>query len=240
VSRPLLLLLLIGLGLSACNAASPYVSTVGVLKPGTTLSVRIINAPLNAFAPEARQRRDLFTVAATALSKGAVPPPPLLRPAARGLLVTAPNPLAALLVRVPNNVNLVVDSRRGDVSVTDISGNARIVARDGNVTLMLPGYAQAAVGQGNLKVTMGANDWPATLHFSTQNGDVQLRVRATMGFTVHLHTDDGALFTDFGLRGISSGHSETIDGNVNGGGPRRIDVETGSGGVQLLRLQPQP
>jgi hypothetical protein len=202
--------------------------------------VRLAGGPLNAYAPEARQRRDLFTVAATALSKGAVPPPPQLRPAPGGLLVTARNPLAALLVRVPDRVNLVVDSQRGDVSVTDITGNARIVAGDGNVSLMLPGYAQAQVGQGNLKVTMGASDWPGTLYFSTQYGDVLLRVRANIGFTVHLHTDDGALFTDFGLRGVSSGQSETIDGSVNGGGPRRIDVETGSGGVQLLRLQPQP
>jgi hypothetical protein len=240
VSRRLLLLLLIGLGLGACTTTSPYVTTVGVLKAGNTLSVRVAGAQFSAFAPEARQRRDLFTVSATALQKGATPPAPLLRPAVHGLLVTAPVPLAALLVRVPDRVDLVVDSQRGDVSVTDISGNARIVAGNGNVTLMLPGYAQAVVGQGNLKVTMGASDWPGTLHFATKNGDVQLRVRATVGFTVHLHTDDGALFTDFGLRGVSSGRSETIDGSVNGGGPRRIDVETGSGGVQLLRLQPQP
>jgi len=240
VSRRLLLLLLVGLGLGACNAPSPYVTTVGVLKAGNTLTVRVAGAQFSAFAPEVRQRPDLYTVTATALPKGAVPPAPLLRPAAHGLLVSAPRPLAALLVRVPDRVDLVIDSQRGDVSVTDISGNARIVAGNGNVTLMLPGYAQAAVGQGNLKVTMGASDWPGTLHFSTQNGDVELRVRATVGFTVHLHTDDGALFTDFGLSGVSSGHSETIDGSVNGGGARRIDVETGSGGIQLLRLQPQP
>ena len=240
VRRRLLLLLLIGLGLGACNGTTPYVTTVGVLKAGTTLTVRVGDAPFNAFAPEVVQHRDLFTVAATALPKAAVPPPPLLRAAGGGLVVTAPNPLAALLVRVPSGVNLVVESRRGDVNVTDITGNVRIVARNGNVMLLLPGYAQAAVGRGNLTVTMGASDWPGTLHFSTQHGDVQLRVRANVGFTVHLHTDDGALFTDFGLRGVSNGRSETIDGSVNGGGARRIDVEAASGGIQLLRLQPQP
>lgn len=240
MTRWLLLLLLIGLGPAACSAAAPYVSTVGILKPGTTLTVRIADAPLSAFAPEASQRRDLFTVAATALPKGSAPSPPSMRAAAGGLAVTASNPLAALLVRVPQRVNLVVESARGDVSVTDITGNARIDARDGNVTVMLPGYAQAAVGQGNLSVTMGASDWPGTLRFSTQRGDVQLRVRSNIAFRVHLHTDDGALFTDFGLRGVSSGRSETIDGSVNGGGARRIDVETASGGIQLLRLQPQP
>jgi hypothetical protein len=240
VSRRLLLLLLIALGLGACNGTSPYVTTVGVLKAGTTLTVRVVDASTNAFAPEVSQHRDLFTVSATALPNAAVPPPPMLRAAAGNLVVTAPNPLAALLVRVPSRVNLVVESRRGDVNVTDITGNASIIARNGNVMLLLPGYAQATVGRGSLTVTMGASDWPGTLHFSTQHGDVQLRVRATVGFTVHLHTDDGTLFTDFGLRGVSNGRAETIDGSVNGGGARRIDVETGSGGIQLLRLQPQP
>jgi DUF4097 and DUF4098 domain-containing protein YvlB len=48
------------------------------------------------------------------------------------------------------------------------------------------------------------------------------------------------LFTDFDLRGTSSGRAETIDGSVNGGTAQRIDVETSSGAIRLLRMQPQP
>lgn len=238
--RPLLLLLLPLLASLGCSSPQPYVSTIGVLSPGETLTVRVGDAPLSAYAPEVSQHRNVFTIAATALPKGTPPPGPRLHGEQHGVVAMAPDPLGALLVRVPQNVDLVVDSQRGDVGVTDISGNARITARRGNVTLMLPGYAQAAVGQGNLKVTMGSTDWPGTLTFSTQRGDVELWISTKASFTVHLHTDNGTLFTDFGLQGTSSGSAETIDGSVNGGGPQRIEVESKSGAIRLLRLQPQP
>jgi hypothetical protein len=244
MSRRLLLLSpiasLVTLALAACNAAMPYVTTVGVLKPPATLTVRAGDAPVNVYQPEASQRRDLFTIAATALPKGTPPPPPRLVPAARGVVVSAPNPLASLLVRVPDGVDVVVVSKQGDVNVTDINGNARVAAQRGNVRLMLPGYAQAAVGEGNLLVTMGATQWPGTLRFSTRRGDVEVWISAKAAFDVHLHTGDGVLFTDFGLRGVSAGRSETIDGAVNGGAAQRVDVETASGAIRLLRLQPQP
>jgi Putative adhesin len=227
--------------LTACSASlAPFVTTVGLLKPGTTLAIRAGTATVNAFQPAAGQRRDLFTIAATALPKTTPPPPPRLRLSALGLAVRAPGPLGSLLVRVPDGVNLVVESQHGDVNVTDISGNARILAQSGNVDIKVPSYAQAAVGVGNLSVMMGALDWPGTLRFSTQRGDVQVWISAKAAFSVHLHTDEGVLFTDFALQGTSTGRSETIDGSVNGGSAQRIDVETSAGAIRLLRLQPQP
>jgi Putative adhesin len=224
----------------ACSSPSPYVTTIGILKPGATLVVRVDSATVNAYQPAAGQRRDLFTIAATALPRGTPPPPPRLRAAPLGLVVRAPGTLESLLVRVPDGVNLVVESRGGDVNVTDITGNARIVAQRGNVDVKLSGYAQAAVGRGNLSVMMGATDWPGTLHFSTLRGDVEVWIRANAAFGVRLHTNDGVLFTDFGLRGTSSGNAETIDGSVGSGSRQRIDIDTSAGAVRLLRLQPQP
>ncbi len=241
VNRPFLPLLLLLTPLAAgCNGTSPYTTTVGALSPGATITVNVGNAPVNVYAPEASQPRTVFTVAATAIPNRTPPPAPTLRAVPRGVVVNAPQPLAALLVRVPNGVAVAVHSQQGDVNVTDIPGNAEVSAGRGNVALMLPGYAQAAVRDGALKVTMGSTDWPGTLHFSTQRGDIDLRISANAQFTVHLHTASGTLFTDFGLRGVSSGSSETIDGAVNGGGPRRVNVESASGSIRLLRLQPQP
>lgn len=241
-TRSLLLLLLCAA--AGCANTTPYVTTVGVLQPGATLTVRVTRAPVNVYAPKVSQPHDLFTIAATALGKGTPPPAPVMQPvkgrSGRGVIVTAPNPLATLLVRVPDGVNVAVLSENGDVNVTDINGNARVIARRGNVRLMLPGYAQATAGIGNLNVTMGATQWPGTLRFSTQRGDIELWVSAKAVCNVHLHTDDGTLFTDFGLRGTSNGTSETIDGAVNGGSQQRIDVEAGAGSIRLLRLQPQP
>lgn len=224
----------------ACSTASPYVTTVGILKPGATLVVRVDSSTVNAYQPRSDQRRDLFTIAATALPKGTPPPPPRLRPSPLGVVARAHGNLGSLLVRVPDGVNLVVESRSGDVNVTDITGNVRVVAQRGNVDLKLAGYGQAAVGRGNLSVMMGSTDWPGTLHFSTQRGDVELWISAKAAFRVHLHTGDGVIFTDFGLRGTSNGGAETIDDSVGGPSEQRVDVDASFGAIRLLRLQPQP
>lgn len=204
------------------------------------MKVTIESGALNVYQPVNGQRRDLFTVAATAAGKGTPPPAPRLRGTASGVGVRASGNLRSLLVRVPDRVDLVAQSQRGDVNVTDITGNVRVIARQGNVNLEVPGYAQAAIGAGNLSVRMGATQWPGTLFFSTRHGDIEVWIIATAAFSVHLHTGNGVLFTDFGLRGVSAGSAETIDGAVNGGSSQRIDVETSSGAIRLLRLQPQP
>lgn len=227
------------MAMAACSASPPYVTTVGVLRPGTTLRVEAADTTVNAYAPATGQPPNLFTVAATALPHGTPPPPPLIRPTRDGVAVIAPSPLAAVLVRVPERSDFEVLSRRGDVNVTDIGGNARVVAHDGNVTVMLPGYAQVSAGTGSVNVTMGATQWPGTLHFVAHRGDITLWINPKAACAVHLHTDDGTLFSDFGLRGTSNGPAETIDGVLGGGSLQRIDVETGSGAIRLLRLQPQ-
>ncbi len=202
------------------------------------MTVRLARGALNAYHPAAGEPSNRFTVAATA-RKGTSPPAPQLRAAAGGLTVAAGS-LAQLLVRVPAGVNLVVDDREGDVRVTDVTGNARIVVGRGNVLAMLPGYAQAHAGNGNLSIRMGSTDWPGTLRFSTGRGDVEVWIRDNASFQVHLHTANGTIFTDFNLRGTSQGTSETIDGAVNGGGTHGVDIETAAGEIRLLQLHPQP
>lgn len=233
-------LLLLALLPVACNSPAPYTTRVGVLKPGASLSIRTGTGVVNAYQPLVNGPRDLYTISATALPKQTPPPAPTVQSIPRGIIVNAPGSLQALLVRVPDGVNLDVDSRRGNVNVTDITGNVRVVARQGNVDVKVPGYAQAAAGDGNVSVMMGAAQWPGTLRFSSGRGDVEVWIVAKAAFNVHLHTDNGVLFTDFGLRGTSNGGAETIDGTVNGGSSQRIDVEASAGAIRLLRLEPQP
>jgi hypothetical protein len=232
--------LLLPVLLAACSTPAPYVTTVGALRPGTTLAVRIGSGVVNAYQPAQNQARDLFTIAATAAATGTPPPAPRLHPAPLGVVVRAPYAYQALLVRVPDGVNLAIDSQRGNVNVTDITGNVRVAARRGNVDVKVPGYAQASVGEGNISVMMGATQWPGTLHFVADRGDVEVWIEARAAFGVRLHTDNGVLFTDFGLRGTANGSAETIDGVVNGSAAQRIDVETHDGAIRLLRLTPQP
>ena len=225
--------------LAACSSPSPYAVTTGELTPKSSISVSVANAEFDAYKPAVSDPSNRFTVAATSLPKQAAPVPPAIRHAPNGIAVFAANPLAQLLVRVPDKVDLVVDSKSGAVNVTDITGNVNVKAAKGNVSIMVPGYAQASTNDGHLAVTFGATEWPGTLHFFNGNGDVEVYIPEIAKFHVRLHTDDGTLFTDFGLHGTSQGTSETIESNVNGGGAQSVDIEAKHGTIRLLRLAPQ-
>jgi hypothetical protein len=225
----------------ACSekVPTPYSSTVGVLKPGSTITVTVADGVLNAYKPAEGDPNDRFTVVASARADSTPPPAPMIRPDGSGISVVAPDRLANLLVRVPQGVNLVVNSKRGNVFVTDITGNVNVHAGTGNVKIMIGGYAQASAQDGNVDVTIGATHWPGTLHIASDNGDVTVYVPEIAAFHARMHTDDGTLFTDFNLRGTSHGSNETIDAPVNGGGAFGVDLESRRGAVRLLQLTPQ-
>jgi DUF4097 and DUF4098 domain-containing protein YvlB len=202
------------------------------------MHVRVVSGTVNVFAPAVGEPRDRFTVSATALPK-TTPPAPRMRPDPHGVDVVAERALENLLVRVPDGVDVTVDSGAGDVHVTNVQGNANVRALHGNVQIIVPGYAEAWVGTGRLSATIGSTSWARTLHFSTESGDVEVWVNENARFHVRMHTDNGTLFSDFNLVGSAAGNAETIDKDVNGGGPQSIDIETKAGAIRLLKLHPE-
>ena len=200
------------------------------------MTVRVTHANVDIFKPAFGDPADRYTVSATAPD---LPAAPSVVRRGNGLLVDAPSEIASLLVRVPTDVTLDVNSEFGDVNVTDISGNANIHAGSGSVQVMLGGWTQASVRRGSISATMGSTTWPGVLKFSDARGDIIIWLTETAKFHVHMHTDRGILFSDFGLRGTSQGESETIDADVNGGGPRGLDIEVKQGNIRLMRLHPE-
>ena len=243
--------LLLPLALWACSAPAPTFGSSGTLAPGSRLTVRTVNGAVSAYAPAVGQPKDRYTVsgfgkpgspsglvekhgrdlmlcqAATARAAGCLREDPV-----------ASTPLR-FLVRVPDRVSLDVRTLHGTINVSDITGNVNAHSDDGNVKVMVEGYANASARDGNVSVTFGSTDWPGTLHFSAQNGDVEIYVNAKAAARVHLHTGHGTIFTDFNLRGTSRGDSETIDGQIGGGNARGIDVEVRNGSIRMLQLKPQ-
>jgi hypothetical protein len=219
---------------------TPYSTTVGVLQPGSTITVQIASGVLNAYKPAEGDPGSRFTVSATAVEGATPPPAPTIRAVKNGIVIEAGAPLESLLVRVPQGVNLVVQSQHGNVNVTDITGNVQVRAGTGDVKIMIAGKAEASTQKGGIDATIGAQSWTGTLHFSSKDGDVTLFVPEIAPFHAHMHTDDGTLFTDFPLRGTSQGTSETIDAPVNGGtNAAGVDLESKRGAVRLLKLAPQ-
>ncbi len=202
------------------------------------MTVVVSNANVNVYKPAQGQASDQYTVSATAL-QGTNPPAPAIAHAGNGVVVRSTDPLYGMLVRLPERVNLVVQSAKGNINVTDVDGGVDVRSGQGNVRIMVAGVAQAQTNSGNIDVTIGATQWSGTLKFAANAGDVTVYVPEIAKFHVRLHTDNGTIFTDFGLRGTSVGNNETIDAPVNGGGNYGVDIESRHGTVRLLRLTPQ-
>lgn len=226
--------------LAACGKhQEPYSTRIGLLQPTSTLTVTVKSAALNVYKPAVGEPKDRYTIQATQVQGTEAPAAPTVLSAGNGIVVQAPDPLYGLLVRLPDKVNLVVQSSEGNVSVIDVTGNVIVHAGSGKVKVLVPGYAEASNTKGDIEVTAGATTWPGTLKFTSDDGDITVYVPEIAKFRAHLHTDNGTLFTDFNLTGTSTGSNETIDAPVNGGGAMGIDIETKHGAARLLRLAPQ-
>lgn len=197
--------------------------------------MRNISGDIDAYAPERGQPVDQYTVQAFDAAAASTE----MRANAAAVRVNARVPGVHYLIRGAKDTMLDLQTRRGSINVADFDGvvNARDDA--GDVKMLLPQYGNASVGAGNISVTIGSASWPGTIRFFAQSGDVELFVNATAPARVHLHTAQGTIYTDFPLRGASNGQNETIDGVINGGGTRGIDVEVRNGSIRLLQLKPQ-
>ena len=232
-----LLLLLSFFALAACSAGAPSISKTGVLPQGATILVRNVQGDINAYAPERGQPQDQYTVEAYA-----PPNAPSVRIETKPLLITATAPAAGIrfLVRGPKGGAMDLSTDQGNINVADFEGIVNAHTGKGDIKMLIPMYGNASIGTGNMSVIYASTDWPGTLHFSTGTGNIELYVNENAKARVHLHTDNGNIFSDFpGLRGTSQGNNETIDSYINGGGPRSIDVEVQTGSIRLMQLKPQ-
>ena len=221
------------------------------MEAGSRLTVRAVNGAVSAYAPVVGQPKDRFTVSGFGKPGS---PRGLVERNGRDLTLCQAVPKRgskclrdgaglsaplAFLLRVPDRVFLDVRTLRGAINISDVTGNVLARAEDGNVKIMIEGYANASARKGNVSVTFGSTNWPGTLHFSAESGDVEIYVNAKAAARVHLHTDRGTIFTDFELRGTAHGDSETIDGRIGGGGDHAIDVAVHNGSIRMLQLKPQ-
>lgn len=230
-------LLLLAAGLAACSSGPPpYYSFTQNLAPKSTLKIRTTGT-IEAYKPAMGQASTLLTLQPSG-PQGVAEPGPVLTRAGNAYTYDVTY-ARSLLARIPDGVSLDVASTDGDVNVTDITGSTIAYGANGTVRVMVPGYAQASAGTGDVTVYMGATIWPGTLKFSSRHGDVEVWINATAHFNVRMHTDRGTIFTDFGLTGTSKGESETIVGTVGGKSRQGIDIEAANGSVRLLQLKPQ-
>jgi hypothetical protein len=208
----------------------------GVFEPGGTIVVRNIQGDVNAYAPAHGQPQNQYTISAyepAGAAHSAVRVSPLL------VTATARAPGVRFLVRGPEGAAMDLATNRGNINVADFEGVVNAHTDRGDIKMLIPLYGNASIGTGNMSVIFAATNWPGTLHFTNESGNIELYVNENAKLHVRLHTGDGNVFSDFNLRGVSTGNSETIDTFINGGGPRSIDVEVKRGSIRLMQLKPQ-
>jgi hypothetical protein len=235
VKRTTLLLPLVLL--AGCAAPPPPIMQTGVFPPGATIVARNIKGNIDGYAPERGQAADEYTVAAYG-PQGSV----TIRKAPLLITATANQPGVNFLLRGPKGGSMDLSTQQGDIHVGDFEGIVNAHTDRGNISMLIPQYGNASIGTGNMSVIFASTNWPGTLKFSIGTGNIELYVNATAKAHLHLHTDNGTLFTDFPpqtLKGTSQGSNETLDGTINGGGPRSIDIEVHAGIIRVLQLKPQ-
>lgn len=223
--------------LAACAAPPPAIKQTGVFPPGATIVARNINGNIDAYAPERGQPADEYTVAAYGPADAvSITKAPLL------ITAKATRPGVNFLIRGPKGGAMDLSTQHGDIHVGDFEGVVNAHTDRGDIAMLIPQYGSASIGTGNMSLIFASTSWPGTLTFTVGNGNVELYVNEHAQAHVRLHTDNGTIFTDFPpapLKGRSHGTNETLEGTINGGGSRSIDVEVHNGIVRLLQLKPQ-
>jgi hypothetical protein len=229
-----LALLLFLLSFAACGSDRPSIHETGQLPPGGALVVTNGHGNVDAFAPAVGQPKSQWTFEGFGPGHASV-----VRSGNVIHIAATDGGDLRELVRDPNGVTLTIATRDGAIHVEDVDAVVNASTSNGDIKMLVPQYANAKSGDGNVSVTFGSTSWKGTLHFSADRGDVELFVNENAAATLHLHTDRGTIFTDFPIRGHSKGTSETIDAPINGGASRAIDVHVKTGSIRVLQLKPQ-
>ncbi len=149
--------------------------------------------------------------------------------------------------------DLSVDTGSGDVKVTRVSGSAisidtgsgevngtgiktaalEVDTGSGDVSLSEVTSEDVSVDTGSGSVNLALTATVDQLKVDTGSGDVTIAVPSTLSAQVAIETGSGDITTDFPIQVRKTGGDELV-GTI-GSGAGRIDIDTGSGDVKLLK-----
>ncbi|MEO7985185.1 MAG: DUF4097 family beta strand repeat-containing protein [Gemmatimonadales bacterium] len=129
---------------------------------------------------------------------------------------------------------LSVDTGSGDVTGADIRGDELSVdTGSGDIRLSGVHAPKISLETGSGAVTADLRADVGELSVETGSGDIAITAPPTLGAEVEIETSSGDIETDFPLQVTRSGHDH-VKGRI-GDGKGTIAIETGSGGIKLLR-----
>jgi DUF4097 and DUF4098 domain-containing protein YvlB len=129
---------------------------------------------------------------------------------------------------------LSVDTGSGEVTGSDLTADQLGVdTGSGEIRLAAVTAPRVSLETGSGGITAELRRDIASLEVETGSGDVAIRAPSSLGAHVEVQTASGDIDTDFPLQVTRSGHDHMV-GTV-GDGKGTIAIETGSGGIRLLK-----
>ncbi len=130
--------------------------------------------------------------------------------------------------------DLKVDTGSGSVEGTGIAaGTATLETGSGDIRLDAITAPRLSLETGSGSVRADIKGSPDVLHVDTGSGDVTLRLPDGTNATVELETGSGDFDLDFPLQLVRKDHDH-LRGTI-GDGRGRIEIETGSGDIALVK-----
>ncbi|WP_428234862.1 DUF4097 family beta strand repeat-containing protein [Gracilimonas sp.] len=146
-----------------------------------------------------------------------------------------PNDDLEMIIYVPRNFSLKLNTVQGDVTVSGLSGELEISAVNGDVELSdISGTVLVNSVNGDIEIDFNEITANAPMSFTGVNGDIEVSFPADAKFTAKMKTEWGDVYTNFDMeidRNSSKPEVNTKDGEyrvavnkwifgkVNGGGP---------------------
>ena len=129
---------------------------------------------------------------------------------------------------------LSIDTGSGDVTGTDLTGD-EVTIETGSGEIRLTGVTAPTVSleTGSGGITAELRRDITSLQAETGDGDVAIRAPASLGAEIEIETSSGDIETDFPMQITRHGRDHMV-GTI-GDGKGTIAIETGSGGIRLLK-----
>jgi DUF4097 and DUF4098 domain-containing protein YvlB len=133
-----------------------------------------------------------------------------------------------------HGTTLNVDTGSGDVTGTELAGDeVSIETGSGEIRLSAVTAPSVSLETGSGGITADLRQDISSLRAETGSGDVAIHAPASLGAEIEIETSSGDIETDFPMQ-ITRHGKDHMMGTI-GDGKGTIAIETGSGGIRLLK-----
>ena len=130
--------------------------------------------------------------------------------------------------------SISIETGSGEVTASDVRSNElSIDTGSGNIEVSSLTSPQVSLetGSGSVIADLAGEIW--NVNVETGSGDITLRVPPTLAAEVDIETSSGEIETDFEVA-VTRHSRDHMTGRIGEGGGK-IDIETGSGGIKLVK-----